>query len=333
MTFDFNKQNSLDLFMRPTPIRRLEELSKRFKKNISVKRDDKTGFVFSGNKIRKLSYLLKDALDLDCNFIVTCGGIQSNHARATAYAARELGLGSCLLLRGEPLEIYKGNYLLNKLVGADIEYISYEDWEHNYSRMEELASIYKSKGLRPYIIPEGGSNCVGALGYVNCFHEILKQSAEAKQYYSDIVSATGSGGTTAGLLLGSAITNQQKKTKIHTINVCDDETYFQKRITGIVHEFKSHYDCQDLEIQELSIHGGYVGPGYAETTPAQLKKIQDFCTASGLLLDPVYTGKAFFGLLEELHKNPENFGDDILFIHTGGGFANFSFEQGFSTII
>ncbi|MBT7611409.1 MAG: D-cysteine desulfhydrase family protein [Bacteriovoracaceae bacterium] len=330
MTFDLADEKPLDLFMGPTPIQKLGALSKQFNKEIFVKRDDRTGFVFSGNKIRKLSYLLKDALNKNCNIIITCGGIQSNHARATAYAARELGLDSCLLLRGTELELYKGNFLLNKLVGADIKYITHEDWANNYSRMEEISLEFKERGLRPYIIPEGGSNHVGALGYVQCFKEIIEQTSGI---ISDIFSATGSGGTTAGLLLGEELISKNDHTKIHTINICDDEAHFQKRINSIVEDFIQHYQLKNCRVNKAIIHDGYVGPGYAENTLEGLKKIHNYCRESGILLDPVYTGKAFFGMIAELEKNPQNFGDRILFIHTGGGFANFSFEHEFSAII
>ena len=142
MPFEINKIECLDLFMAATAIQELTALSKRLKKKIYIKRDDRTGFVYSGNKIRKLSYLLKDAQKQNCNLVITCGGIQSNHARATAFAAKELAMNSCLLLRGEELNLYKGNYLLNKLIGADIRYISVDDWPNNYSRMELISKEF-----------------------------------------------------------------------------------------------------------------------------------------------------------------------------------------------
>jgi D-cysteine desulfhydrase len=330
MSFDLTKEEPLELFMGPTPIQKLDSLSKQLKKEVYVKRDDRTGFIFSGNKIRKLSFLLKDALKNKCNMIITCGGIQSNHARATAFAARELGLDSCLLLRGNKQDLYKGNYLLNKLVGSTIKYISHEDWDNNFQRMEELATEFRSQGLRPYIVPEGGSNFLGALGYIQCFQEIIDQS---KIQFSDIFSATGSGGTTAGLILGEHFLDKNYKTNIHTINVCDDAPYFQKRINAIIQDFLKYYQIENENVKKPFIHDGYVGPGYAESTPEGLQKIHEFCRESGLLLDPVYTAKAFFGMTDELQKNPQNFGDKVLFVHTGGGFANFSFEQEFSSII
>ena len=301
-------------------------------KNIFIKRDDKTGFVYSGNKIRKLSYLLQDALEQKSDVVITCGGLQSNHARATAYAARELGLDSVLLLRTRSFpDDCKGNYLLDKLVGAEIRGISYEDWPQNLTFMEKIAEELRSDGKNPYIIPEGGSNHIGTLGYVKCFEEIEKQG----QIFSDIFSATGSGGTTAGLLLGQSLLQGRVNppTKIHTLNVCNDEQFFQKRISKINQDFKEAFDLPSLETQRPSIFDGHVGPGYAKSTPDRLKRIVEFCQQSGILLDPVYTGKAFFGMLDEIQKNPQNFGDDILFIHTGGGFGNFSFEDQYLKIL
>lgn len=232
----------VELAFLPTPIYKLEKLSKQFQKNIYIKRDDLTGIETSGNKIRKLEYSLREAFEQGCDLVITCGGMQSNHARATAYAAAKLSMKSCLLLRGngssEPVE---GNYFLDRLVGADIVIKEPEIFNRDKDKiMLKLKTAYEAKGYKPYIIPMGASNGIGTLGYVEAFTEILKQEEAMKVEFDTIINAVGSGGTYAGLYIGNEL-NRTKK-QIIGFNVCDDKEYFIKEITKIIKEAQVYFD-------------------------------------------------------------------------------------------
>lgn len=299
----------LEIHMKPTPIQEIEE-------NLYIKRDDTTGFLLGGNKIRKLEYLLREAVDGGFKRVMTCGGIQSNHARATAFAAKELGLEVCLLLRGELTEQRQGNLLLNSLIGADIKTVTPDEWAGKEVIMEQWASELGST----YIIPEGGSNALGSWGYVSAFEEIVSQGD-----FNHIFHATGSGGTAAGLLAGRAIT--KSNAQVHTINVCDDEDYFKMRIFGILDDFEQKYEIK-VQREDFRIHDGFVGEGYAMASDQLISQIKSLCSDTGILLDPVYTGKAFFGMHEVIKR--EHISGKVLFLHTGGAFANFAYSERFS---
>lgn len=327
----------------PTPIVKLERLSKEYKRNIFLWRDDCTGFSESGNKIRKLEFLAAEALQKSANTLVTCGGYQSNHARATAYVARRLGLEAHLILRS-PKDTaisnereLQGNAFLNRLCQADITRVRYSDYAAaGYSYKTFLSSVeeqLKSKGQRPFIIPEGGSCPTGCWGYINAIVE-LKQTWKtvAETPFPDaIFLAMGSGGTYAGLILGCELYNIPTE-KLWAVNVCDDEAYFQKRVSELLVETRQIYH---LNIKNgacshtptLQIVDGYVGAGYGEASDYDLNFYSDVAKKEGILLDPVYTGKAFQAMLSEIQKKPHDFGKNILFLHSGGSFANFSYME------
>ena len=309
----------------PTKIERLEKLSTMLKENIYIKRDDQTGSEVSGNKIRKLEFSINEAINNDCDTLITCGGIQSNHARATAAAGIKLGLKSVLVLRSDETPEMEGNYLIDKIMGADIRIISSEDYRER--RQEIMGNILKEleeKGRKGYIIPEGASNGIGTFGYINCFKEILDQEKELGITFDTIVTAVGSGGTFAGLYLGNKLTESNKK--IVGINVCDSAEYFKDKVCSILEEVKTYIPDRKFEITKDDMHiiNGYVGDGYALSRPEELEFICDFAEAEGIILDPVYTGKTMRGLYTELKKGTFKDSKNILFIHTGGIFGLFS---------
>lgn len=309
----------------PTKIERLEKLSTMLKENIYIKRDDQTGSEVSGNKIRKLEFSINEAINNDCDTLITCGGIQSNHARATAAAGIKLGLKSILVLRSDETPEMEGNYLIDKIMGADIRIISSEDYRER--RQEIMGNILKEleeKGRKGYIIPEGASNGIGTFGYINCFKEILDQEKELGITFDTIVTAVGSGGTFAGLYLGNKLTESNKK--IVGINVCDSAEYFKDKVCSILEEVKTYIPDRKFEITKDDMHiiNGYVGDGYALSRPEELEFICDFAEAEGIILDPVYTGKTMRGLYTELKKGTFKDSKNILFIHTGGIFGLFS---------
>ena len=309
----------------PTRIERLEKFSTIVKEHVYIKRDDQTGTEFSGNKIRKLEYSINEAINNDCDTLITCGGIQSNHARATAAAGIKLGLKSVLVLRSDEKPELEGNYLIDKIMGADVRIISSEDYrERRQEIMENILKDLEAKGRKGYIIPEGASNGVGTFGYLACFKEILEQEKEHGIVFDTIVTAVGSGGTFAGLYLGNKLTNSGKK--IVGINVCDTAEYFKERVSEILEEVKTYIPDTEFEISkdDMCIIDGYVGDGYAVSRTEELDFICDFAEAEGIILDPVYTGKAMRGLYTEIKKGTFKDSKNILFIHTGGLFGLFS---------
>jgi D-cysteine desulfhydrase len=308
----------------PTKIEKLDRLSKLLDgPNIYMKRDDYTGTEISGNKIRKLEFAIKEALDMGCDYLITCGGIQSNHARATAVAAVKMGMKAGLVLRGTEDTEIDGNLFINKLLGADIRFITTEDYKNRRIEiMDDLKKEMELKGFKPYIIPEGASNGIGSFGYFNAMEEILTQEKEMDIHFDGIFIAVGSGGTHAGLLLGSKILGSESQ--IYGINVCDNEEHFKNRIHEILIESNEYLDT-DIKFNksEINIIDGYVGLGYALSTPVELNFISDLAKLEGIILDPVYTGKGMYGLTQEIKNGKFNDFKNILFIHTGGLFGLF----------
>jgi len=303
----------------PTPIEPLTRISAEVGAEIFVKRDDLTGAALSGNKVRKLEFLMRNALDRGAKKVLTCGGIQSNHARATAVAAARLGLSAHLLLRGDPPDAPEGNVLLDRLAGASIEYVTPEEYRRADERMAALAS---NETPAAYPIPEGGSNALGALGYAKAVEEILAFEAEAGIAFDAVVHACGSGGTTAGLVLGKRAFGLSAE--VYGVNVCDDEAFFKEKVARILGEAAERF-APDLSFTEddVRILDGHVGPGYAQNLPADFETIRRLARTEGLFLDPVYSGKAMKGLLGEIDGGRLAGARRILFVHTGGIFGLF----------
>jgi D-cysteine desulfhydrase family pyridoxal phosphate-dependent enzyme len=325
-----------------------------------IKRDDMTGGLeLGGNKIRKLEFLLADALqNKQCSAVVTIGGIQSNHARATAAAARMVGLQPHLILRTkEPEQLQSsssssmvGNLLVNRLVGSHI----YTCTPGEYGRIgsdELVRRVGKyieesSKGtIVPYLIPVGGSNALGSWGYLQAVDELLQQwhddqppNEETALSLDHVVLACGSGGTVAGVCLGLALAYERLRLPpphIHAVGVCDDPEYFYRHVTKIAHDMgfvlppsSTATSVEEYIRQHLTVYQGK-GLGYAVSTAEELAFVAEFARDTGVVLDPVYTGKALFHFVHHvLVQHPESFHSNnnsghqkknILFWHTGGG--------------
>lgn len=308
----------------PTPIQKLERLSEQWGGiEIYVKRDDLTGMALSGNKIRKLEFVIAEARNQGADLLITCGGIQSNHARATAVAATKLGMKSYLVLRGQQGGETDGNLLLDFLVGAKVKYITPEDYSTRVDEiMTELAEELKKDGYHPYVIPEGASNELGAMGYLAATEEIVMQLQKLKLEIDYLVCADGSGGTHAGLLLGQKFYNQNYQ--VVGVNVCDDEAYFVDKINQISEKSIDRFNLiVDFKKEDIKIIDGYVGEGYALNRQEEIDFIGLVAITEGLILDPVYTGKALFGVRDQISKGRFKKGEKILFIHTGGLFGLF----------
>lgn len=316
--------NRIHLANLPTRIEKLERLTEALEgPEIYIKRDDQTGMELSGNKVRKLEYSVREALDNGCNYLITCGGLQSNHCRATAAVAAKLGMQCCLVLRGAESSIPAGNLLLNKLLGAEIRYITAEEYsKHRSEIMENIQQEVGQKGFKAYIIPEGASNGIGSFGYYTAMEEILEQEKEMTMSFDCIVLAVGSGGTYSGLWLANKLHNHTAD--IYGINVGGDAEYFNARIQEILNESMKYMDVNvPVSKDEINIIDGYVGRGYALSRPEELEFIHNLAKLQGVILDPVYTGKAMYGLTEEIKKGSFKDYKNILFIHTGGLFGLF----------
>jgi D-cysteine desulfhydrase len=293
--------NRTPLALLPTPIQPLPRLSAALGVTVHVKRDDLTGAVLSGNKVRKLEYLLADAVARGARGVVTCGGLQSNHARATAIAARQLGLRPTLLLRGDPTVVPESNLLLDRLVGAEIIGCTPDDYRHR--RDEIMASLAAERDA--VVIPEGGSSALGAVGYAMATREVSRR-------YDAVFVAVGSGGTLAGLALGDDVG------PLHGVAVCDDAAYFTPRIAAII---AAAADYGLAARGDWRVVDGYQGPAYAVATPEIWQTIRWVAELEGLILDPVYSGKAMHALVCEARAGRLH--GDVLFWHTGGMFGLF----------
>ena len=316
----------------PTKIEKLERLSEEFGTNLYIKRDDHTGSEISGNKVRKLEYLAKDAQDNGYNLLITCGGIQSNHCRATVAVATKLGMKSAVLLRIDAQPPVVGNYFLDKLMGADVKFCTRPEYSNSRAEiMEAMAEEYRKQGYKPYVIPEGASNEIGTLGYYNCMNEIVAQEKEMGITFDTVVVATGSGGTAAGLYLANEIHGYGKR--VVSMAVCDDVAYFTEIIDRISNGAKAYlpeYKDAQLNKENIEVIDKYVGLGYAISRPEELEFIKHVAQTEAVVLDPVYTGKAMYGVYNELKEGGALVGaKNILFIHTGGMFGLFPVSEQF----
>lgn len=294
--------NRVALARLPTPIEPLDRLSDRWGgPRILVKRDDLTGSWLSGNKVRKLEYSLGAALAQGARTVATCGGLQSNHCRATALAAARLGLRCILHLRvTEPPREADGNYLLDRLAGAEVRFVTPEE----YRRLGPTAEAFW--------IPEGASDEVGMWGYAGAWEELEGRRFDA------LFHAVGSGGTTAGLLAGKRRSGGE--TPIVGVAVCDDAAYFHGKIDRILAAARIDAGPSRAQVEILD---GFVGRGYAQSRPEEWALLREVAATEGLLLDPVYTVKAFLGMREQIRAGRYGKGQEILFLHTGGTFGLF----------
>lgn len=319
-----NLPERLPLAHLPTPIQPLHRLSQALGCELLVKRDDLTGSHLSGNKVRKLEFLLAEAVADGATHVLTCGGVQSNHCRATALAAAQLGMHPVLLLRtptGHPSELPDpptGNVLLDRLAGATIHLCDPAGYHDRDARLQALATAVRRDGGRPFIIPEGGSNALGSLGYAHAAAEIAEQCQGALP--STVVVATGSGGTVTGLALGFRALDLPVRSV--GIAVCDDRPTFLAIAARIAADAERLYGLSAPGPDALDIIEGYQGRGYALSTPDELTLLRDTARLDGLVLDPVYTLKAFRAVVSLAPSGA--LGPRVLFVHTGGLFGLFA---------
>ncbi len=309
------KPSKLKLASLPTPVEYVNYSGQSF----FVKRDDLSGLELSGNKVRKLDYLIYDALKEKADYIFTTGGEQSNHARATAIAAVKYGIKPKLFLWGKNSIQANGNLFINKFLDAEISFLNKKNYEFVNEIMYEEKENFESKGKKVYVIPEGGSTTLGIWGYIDFVNELNNQLNI--QNKKGILLAAGTGGTAAGILVGLALNNIN--TKVYAVNVLYSKDLIRKKILtladAVIKQFK--LDC-NINEDNLIVLDGYSEEGYKNITEDKLKIIKDFALKTGIILDPVYTGKAFYAYYKEflIPKKAK----DIIFLHTGGLFGVFN---------
>ncbi len=284
-----------------------------------IKRDDFTGVELSGNKVRKLEYLLYKAKRQKAAYVFTCGGEQSNHSRATAVAAASLGIKTKLFLWGNDKRNAEGNLFLDKMVNAEFEFLNKQQYFHVNEIMQAEKEKYERKGKKVFIIPEGGTSPLGIWGYINFVKELQSQINKSK--IKGILVAAGSGGTAAGLLIGTEL--YDFNVKIYAVNVLYSSKKIFQKIQYIANKCNENYDLKlKPDYNKLQILDGYSTEGYKHITEKKLKLIKNFAVQTGILLDPAYTGKAFYAFNDIFLKNKNKTG--VLFVHTGGIFGAFA---------
>ena len=313
-TLDGFPRVSLGIF--PTPIQRLNNISTLLHTNVYVKRDDLNGIGLGGNKVRKLEFLLAEAREQRAEIVFTTGGAQSNHAMLTAAAAGKLGMKAILVLKKRGVTARLGNQFLEYLMGTDVRFVDTDDYADIYAEMDRIGKELK----KPYYrIPCGGSNALGSLGYVDCALEISKQEL----HFDHIICAEGSGGTLAGLALGAKLF--LPGTKVHGMMVDTDPfdqiTPALMREASELLELEIEITPDDFDLRDMC------GPGYAIPSVAGNAAVALMAAREGLFLDPVYTGKAFAGLLEMAKEGIFGEEDNVLFLHSGGAGGLFAVQM------
>jgi len=313
----------------PTTLEPLEQLSEFLGgPEIWIKRDDCTGLATGGNKTRKLEFLLGEALKQGGDILVTQGAVQSNHARQTAAAAAKYGLKCHILLERrvpKTLDSYEhtGNVLLNQLYGASIEFR--ESGLDMNAEGEAVCQQLRNEGANPYFIPGGGSNSVGALGYVKCALELTCQLNAQSLRFDKLVHATGSTGTQAGLVVGLEGVNS--KLSVLGISVRQSREKQVNSVWDLVCKTTEKLGLPKILRDKVIVEDGYVGQGYGIPTDGTIEAISLLAQTEGILLDPVYSGKGMAGLIDLVRKGVFRKGEKILFLHTGGSAALFAYER------
>jgi D-cysteine desulfhydrase len=301
----------------PTPIEPLPRLEKALNgPHLLVKRDDQTGLAFGGNKTRKLEFLVAEAQAASADTLITAGAMQSNHCRQTAAAAAKFGFDCILVLVGEPPLRSSANLMLDLLFGAKIIWANKNDRD---AVLEDTSDKVSAQGHKPYLVPYGGSNSTGALGYAFAMEEFLRQAMPADW----IVFASSSGGTQAGLVLGAQLFNYPGK--LLGISVDEPQAALQAQVAKLASETSGRLESSvDFAPGQVLVNADYATPGYGVLTDAERTAIRLFAKYEGLLLDPVYTGRAAEGLIDLIRKGFFKKEETVLFWHTGGQPALFA---------
>ena len=330
---DLSRFPRVGLCHSPTPFEPMKKLSEVLGgPNLYIKRDDCTGLATGGNKTRKLEYLMAEALEQGADTVITLGATQSNHARQTAAAAAKIGLKcelvlECRVTDPDPDYEFSGNILLDNLLGCTI---------HNYPMGTdkeagglELAKTIEKNGGKPYFVPVGGSNRTGALGYVRCAEELLGQARQADLMIDSVVHATGSGGTQAGLVTG--LRGLGCAAEVRGVSVGKPRDEMENDAYRLACETAEAVGCKGgVDQGDIIVDDGYVGPGYSVPTEEMVEAVSLTAKHEGILLDPVYTGKAMAGLIGMIRAGAFTKDQNVVFLHTGGLAGLFAYRRLFS---
>ena len=308
----------------PTPLEKSERLTTAWRgPTIWFKRDDLTGFGLSGNKVRKLEFHLAAALESDADTIITCGAVQSNHCRAAALAAARVGLKTILFLRspdGSPPNTAAGNHFLQRLAGAECRFITPAE----YTKRNEIMADAAAEVGSAWVIPEGASDALGALGFVAAMHEIAPQLNEHGISRPIIWHASSSAGTTTGMVRGAIEAGLD--VEIVGSSVGEGAAVVTEHVRVLLADSDTLYGDRQGDVR-WRITGDYIGRGYGLTTPKELATQLEVTRLTGLLFDPAYTGKLIYGLKCEIEQGRFTPDDSIIFWHTGGGFATLAYPD------
>lgn len=308
----------------PTPLQPLERLSRALGgPQIWLKRDDLTGLAMGGNKTRKLEYLLGDALRQGADTVITAGAAQSNHARQTAAAAARCGLRCVLALSPMAPAETTGNLLLDRLLGAQVRWTGDRD---RSQVMQEIAEEERAAGRTPYLIPYGGSNAIGAAAYFEAMHELARQSRQAEVHFDAVALASSSGGTQSGLVAGAAALREGGR--ILGISVDEPAEVLAPRVLRLARLVIEHLGVRvEAPEDRVVVVDDYVGGGYGVMGDPEREAIGLLARYEGVLLDPVYTGKAMAGLIAMIRAKTWRREEAVVFWHTGGAPALFAYRD------
>jgi L-cysteate sulfo-lyase len=319
--------SKLSLSVLPTPLERLPRLTNKLGVEVWIKRDDLTSSAGGGNKVRKLEFLLAEAVEAGSQTIITLGAVQSNHCRQTALLAAKLGLERHLVLIGEEPPHHQGNLLLDELSGAILHFVT-----DHHQAVEAVASLKESlehNGKNVTLIPYGGSNALGVQGYVQAWQEMHEQAQARQLSFDSIVLSSSSGGTQAGLLLGQQLFAGHGS--IIGISAGPTASQLKEGIKALIRQTAACLEASFVDV-EPQVEDAYTGPGYALLDDRTIEAIRHMAQSEAILLDPVYTGKAFAGLLAMARE--DRLGKCVLFWHTGGSPALYPYgDQLFATAI
>lgn len=317
----------IELAQLPTPLQELSRLGQLLGgPKLLVKRDDQTGLALGGNKTRKLEFLIADALKKGADTVITTGAPQSNHCRQTAAAAAQVGMGCELVLGGNEPEVPNGNVLLDLFCGANLHWTTRE---RRNAKMDEVARQLRSLKHNPYIIPVGGSNGLGALGYVQAMIELNDQLSKGRVKVDTILFATSSGGTQAGMVVGARISGFEGKILGISIDQrSSQEPSYQSELAAIANEAAKLIDSRyEFTEDDFTVNYDYLGLGYGVVGNLERESIRLTACTEGLLLDPVYSGRAMGGLIDLIKKGFFSLKDTVLYWHTGGAPALFAYAR------
>jgi len=317
----------------PTPLEPLTNLSNELGgPNLYIKRDDQTGLATGGNKTRKLEFLMADAVARGADTIITQGATQSNHCRQTAAIATKLGMKCEVLLENrtgsqDPDFTQSGNVFLDQMFGAGIQH--YKSGTNMDAAMEEVGEEVREKGGTPYIIPGGGSNPIGAMGYVNCAVELLNQAGEQGMRIDHVVLATGSAGTQAGLVTG--LDGSSSGVPVLGIGVNAPKDAQEEKVYDLACRTAEKLDTGiEIRRERVVANCNYVGNGYGVPTEGMVEAVTMLSRLEAILLDPVYTGKGMAGLIDLARKGHFSKDENVVFIHTGGSAGLFGYRGAFA---